>query len=265
MRHVLITNDDGVESPGLLALKEAIEPVARVSVIAPDGNRSGVSRALTISRGITVQEVILPDGSPAFALDGTPVDCVRMASLGLLGETPDVVVSGINLGVNAGDDVTYSGTVGAALEGVLLGWGAIAVSQYLGGKWHGGMDGEVDFGPVARFVAELLPLLGGPGAPEGTMLNVNAPRVPVRGARVAYLGRRTYNDRLDPDGSDARGHRYRIYDAMPSYRDEPGSDLVLLDEGYVTVTPMHLRLTDSVAAGHLEREGLPDPVPEGRS
>src|SRR5436190_16583423 len=127
--HILLTNDDGITSRGLLAAKKALDEVGEVSVIAPDSNRSAVGRGITIDRALTVTEVELRDGSRGFATDGTPVDCVRFADLGLVGERPDLIVAGINYGVNLGDDVTYSGTVAAALEGIVLGIPAVAISQ----------------------------------------------------------------------------------------------------------------------------------------
>ena len=126
---ILLTNDDGITSRGLLAAKQALDTVGEVSVIAPDSNRSAVGRGITIDRSLTVTEVELRDGSRGFATDGTPVDCVRFAELGFLGERPDLIVAGINYGVNLGDDVTYSGTVAAAFEGVLLGLPAIAAKS----------------------------------------------------------------------------------------------------------------------------------------
>lgn len=231
--------------------------VAEVSVIAPLRNRSGVSRALTLGRSMSVKEVDLADGSLALAVDGTPVDCVRFATLGLLDATPDVVVSGINLGVNAGDDVGYSGTVGAAIEGLVLGWGAIAASQFLGGKWNGEMDTDVDFGPVARFVAGLVPLLGTPAVPAGTMLNVNGPRVPLKGAKVAALGARWYDDNLELEREDDDGRHYWIYGSAPRHQSGPDTDLAALDEGYITVTPIRYELTDTPALERLSAHGLP--------
>ncbi len=262
MTHVLITNDDGYDSPALLALKQAIEPAADVTVIAPSSNRSGVGRALTISRSMLVERVELADGSPAFAVDGNPVDCVRFAALKLGGVIPDVVVSGINLGINAGDDVTYSGTVGAALEALVQGWGGISVSQYLYGPWSEDMGQQVDFAPLAEFVAELLPLLGTDAVPNGTMLNVNGPRDEVRGAKVTRLGKRVYNDVLEVDFEDERGPRYLIYEARPGFAADEGTDLVALSEGYISVTPMHFDLTDLAAVDRLERAGLPNPATE---
>ena len=253
--HILVTNDDGIESRGIEALLEPLRALGTVSVVAPDGDRSGVARAFSNRREIGVREVRLADGSTGYAVDGTPVDCVRLAGVGLVdGNRPDVVVSGINLGANAGDDVTYSGTVGAAFEGALLGWGAIAVSQYLHRGDRAGV--EPDLAPVAAFTAALVPAVHSGAVPRGVTLNVNAPRIEPRGARVAALGRRRYNDQLDQVGT-GEDRRYRIYDAAPSHDDRPGSDLALLDQGYLTVTPLHLDLTDRVAADALSRTGLP--------
>src|SRR3954452_20966989 len=127
--NILLTNDDGITSRGLFEAKRALEPFGEVHVIAPDSNRSGSARGITIHRSLNVAEVELRDGSAGYATDGTPVDCVRFAHLGLVGERPDLIVSGINYGYNLGDDVTYSGTVAAAFEGIMLGIPGIAISQ----------------------------------------------------------------------------------------------------------------------------------------
>ena len=125
---IVLTNDDGVTSPGLGILKAALDPLGDVRIVAPDQNRSGAARSITMHAPLWVEEVALPDGSLAYSTDGTPVDCVRMAALGLLDRTPDLIVSGINLGGNLGDDITYSGTVAAAFEGIMLDIPAIALS-----------------------------------------------------------------------------------------------------------------------------------------
>jgi 5'-nucleotidase len=174
---ILLTNDDGVTSRGLLAAKQALDRVGTVSVIAPDSNRSGVGRGITIDRPLTVVEQRLRDGSPAYATDGTPVDCVRFAALGLLGEPPDLIVAGINYGVNLGDDVTYSGTVAAAFEGIVLGIPAVAVSQQSPeAGLHFRRQSGYDFSPAAEFLPRLVELIGERGLPPRTILNVNAPR-----------------------------------------------------------------------------------------
>ena len=270
MTHILVTNDDGVSSPGLLALKRALEPYGRVSVIAPDANRSAIGRGITIHNPLHVEEVELADGSPALATDGTPVDCVRFAMLGLLGERPDVIVSGINLGVNLGDDVTYSGTVAAALEGVLLGWPAIAVSVQAADPSADQWDGAAyDFRAVASFAARLVPAVVHPDFPERVILNVNAPGLAperLRGVRVTRLGRRVYNDELTLVSTEGTRRRFTIYGGSASYQSEEGTDFAAIEAGAISVTPMHFDLTDIAGMDHLERLSITDLIgPDGLS
>src|SRR6185436_12681052 len=250
--NILLTNDDGITSRGLFEAKRALEPFGDVHVIAPDSNRSGSARSITIDRPLTVAEVELRDGSTGFATDGTPVDCVRFGELGLVGERPDLIVSGINYGYNLGDDVTYSGTVAAAFEGILLGIPGIAISQ-------GSPTATADFRRHEAYdftaAAALLPRLVGEverrGLPGGTILNVNVPSQPA-GATVARLGKRIYRDRLDVESDQEGRRRYRIYGVDPSYHDEPGTDFRAIAEGRVSVTPIHLDLTSSDAIGAME-------------
>jgi 5'/3'-nucleotidase len=248
---ILLTNDDGISSRGLYEAKRALDMVGEVAVIAPDSNRSAVGRGITIHRPLTVTEVELRDGSRGFATDGTPVDCVRFADLGLVGERPDLIVAGINYGVNLGDDVTYSGTAAAAFEGIILGIPAIAVSQQ---SYDRGLDfrrkERFDFGPAAAFLPGLVREVVERGLPQRTILNVNVPHPPVSGVRIARLGRRIYRDRLELK-ADEQGHRrYTIYGDDASYHDEPGTDFAALAGGEIAVTPIHLDLT---SAGALEQ------------
>ena len=249
MLNVLLTNDDGIEAEGLRAMHAALAalPDVRLAVIAPDGNRSAMARSITTRRPLWVEEVELPDGSPGYATDGTPVDCVRLARLGVVeGFDADVVVSGINHGANLGDDITYSGTVAAALEGVVLGLPAIAVSQLrralLDYRFHGGFNFDIAAGFVARLVERLesLPL------PPNTLLNVNVPAGRPDGVEVARLGKRIYRDELklerEESGPPAR-RRYWIYGDDPGFHDEPGTDLAAVAAGRIAVTPMHFDLT----------------------
>ena len=254
---ILVTNDDGVSSSGLLALKQALDGVGTVSVIAPDRNRSAIARGITIHSSLWVEEVTLADGSPAYATDGTPVDCVRLAALGLLETTPDVVVSGINLGLNLGDDVTYSGTVAAALEGVLLGLPAVAVSQEPCGPAIDltGDEYPFDFRAVASFVQRLVPLVCDARFPRQTLVSVNAPGIPpdeVTCARVTRLGRRIYNDSLELESEEGDRRRYRI-SGDASHHPEEGSDFDAIERGEISVTPLHFDLTDLSGMDVLER------------
>ncbi len=239
---VLLTNDDGIDSPGLIAVLEALAPVAETVVVAPAQNQSAVARSITLRRDMTVTEHDLEGAAAAFAVDGTPVDCVRFAALGLGGGGYDAIVSGANLGHNLGDDVTYSGTVAAALEGVLMGLPAIAVSQ---GALDGGLGfvaaSGFDFGAGARFTARLLQAVMQHGLPPGLLLNVNVPAGP-KGARIAALGRRVYRDSLNVIEDRGREKVYRIYGADHSYDEQPGSDFEAVAEGMIAVTPLRFDL-----------------------
>jgi 5'-nucleotidase len=225
-------------------------------VIAPDSNRSAVGRGISIGRSLQVAEVELLDGSVGYATDGTPVDCVRFAALGLIGDPPDLIVSGINYGLNLGDDITYSGTVAAAFEGILLGVPAIALSQQ---SRSGELDFRAregyDFDAGAAFVARLVGEVRARGLPEGTILNVNVPARP-RGLAVARLGKRIYRDRLERQADEHGLRRYSIYNDAPSYHEEEGTDFHAVAEGKISLTPIHLDLTSSTAIAELERWAL---------
>jgi 5'-nucleotidase len=243
---VLLTNDDGIQAEGLQSLRSEMQKVEgiEVHVVAPDSNRSAMARSITTRSPLWVEEVRFDDGASGYATDGTPVDCVRFADLGLIGEKPELIVSGINHGANLGDDVTYSGTVAAALEGIVLGIPSIAVSQQsLKGEmgWHFG--GSLDFTVAARFVAGLVARVREHQLPEGTLINVNCPNE-VRGVEVTRLGKRLYDDelRLVEEADDGR-KRYRIYGFEPSFEDEPGTDLAAQARGRISITPLHFDLT----------------------
>src|SRR6201996_4274788 len=197
---VLLTNDDGIEAAGLQTLRRALLPLPGIelAVIAPDGNRSAMARSITTRRPLWVQEVDFRDGTVGYATDGTPVDCVRLARLGLIeGFEADLVVSGINHGANLGDDITYSGTVAAALEGVVLNIPAIAVSQQSGGATLDyTFDGGFGFDVAAAFVAALVERIDEVPLPPRTLLNVNVPAGRPSGVEVATLGKRIYRDEL---------------------------------------------------------------------
>jgi 5'-nucleotidase len=244
---VLITNDDGIDAEGLRALRTAVAALdgVEVSVIAPNSNRSATARSITTRVPIWVEEVSFDDGGVGYATDGTPVDCVRFADLGLVGERPDLIVSGINHGANLGDDITYSGTVAAALEGIVLGIPAIAVSQQSAAREMGFLPGpRFDFDRAARVSARLVELLAAEPPPSGTLLNVNCPAGDLTGVEVTRLGKRVYEDELRlVEEDDAGRRRYRIYGFAPTFEDEPGTDLTAVAAGRVSVTPVHFDLT----------------------
>lgn len=235
---ILLTNDDGVGSPLLAELAIVLDALGTVDVIAPAADMTGVSRSLSLAGPIPVDEIQLPDGRPAFAVSGTPADCVRFAALGLAGEVPDVVVSGPNLGINLGDDVAYSGTVAAALEGALLGLPAVALSQQVS------EDGSFSAGELGKFALRLVPLLASGALPAGVVINVNAPAGAVAGVRVARLGVRRYRPQLRPMGESENGRRhYRLYGDPPlRLEGEPGTDIAAVAEGYISLTPLRFDL-----------------------
>jgi 5'-nucleotidase len=266
---VLLTNDDGIQAMGLGAMRRALlgVPTVELAVIAPDSNRSATARSITTSKPLWVEEVEFGDGTTGFATDGTPVDCVRFAALGLVEFEPELIVSGINQGSNLGDDITYSGTVAAALEGIVLGIPAIAVSQQAeqgavdfraGRRWE-----PEDFEPAAAFVARMVEELERVPIPEGTLLNVNCPAGEIRGARACRLGKRIYRDRLELAEEEGGRRRYQIYGEAPGYHREDGTDFAALAEGQIAVTPLHFDLTDEAgieALAGFDLEGLLRPA-----
>jgi 5'-nucleotidase len=245
---VLLTNDDGIQAAGLQALRRALGELddVEVHVIAPDSNRSATARSITTRSPLWVEEVSFDDGTTGFATEGTPVDCVRFADLGLLGERPELIVSGINHGSNLGDDITYSGTVAAALEGIVLGIPAVAISQQSGPGEMGFRAGrEFDFSAAAALCAEVVARLANDPLPEGTLLNINCPAEDPNGVEITTLGKRLYNDELKLVEEDDGGRRrYQIYGFEPSFEDEEGTDLAAVARGRVAITPVHFDLTD---------------------
>jgi 5'-nucleotidase len=263
---VLLTNDDGIQATGLNAMRRALleVPGVELAVIAPDSNRSATARSITTREPLWVEEIEFGDGTVGYATDGTPVDCVRFAALGLVEFEPELIVSGINHGSNLGDDITYSGTVAAALEGIVLGLPAIAVSQQsnlreldfrLGREFH--------FDVAAAFVARMVEELESVPMPEGTLLNVNCPAGDVNGARVCRLGRRVYRDQLHLLEETGGRRRYRIYGDDPDYEREEGTDFAAIADGCIAVTPLHFDLTDEPgieSLGDFDLDGLLRPA-----
>jgi 5'-nucleotidase len=244
---VLLTNDDGIEADGIQTLRRALVqvPGVELATVAPNGNRSAMARSITTRTPLWVDEVEFDDGTTGYATDGTPVDCVRFAWLGLIDFVPDLIVSGINHGVNLGDDITYSGTVAAALEGVVLGIPAIAVSQDSNGDAEFRPDDVFEFEHSAAFAARLVEELGHRHIPPGTLLNVNAPAGRPEGVRVCRPGKRIYRDRMElVEEADGR-RRYRIYGEMPGFEEEQGTDFEAMGERRIAVTPLHFDLTDA--------------------
>ena len=241
--HILVTNDDGVYAPGLLALAQEMRHLGKVTVLAPDHNWSASGHVKTMHRPLRVKEAVLADGSQALASDGAPSDCVALALLGLVPEKIDLVLSGINPNANIGHDVTYSGTVTAAMEAAISGIPGIAVS--LNGA-ENTMDG-MDYGPAARLAGHVAQAVIEHGLSKDTLLNVNVPYLPdeqVKGFMLTRQGLRVYRDSLDRR-KDPRGRPYYwIGGEAPTAVPEEGTDFGALANGYVAITPLHLDLTD---------------------
>jgi 5'-nucleotidase len=241
--HILVTNDDGVQAPGLLALAQELRALGSVTVVAPDHNWSASGHVKTLDRPLRVREVRLADGSPAFASDGAPSDCVALALMGYIPEKIDVVVSGINPNANIGHDVTYSGTVTAAMEAVITGGvPGIAVSVDAA-EYH---DGPIDYSLAARLARGVVERAMAEGLPQGILLNVNIPYVPeghLKGWMVTRQGLRVYLDKLERR-LDPRGRPYYwIGGEAPTGVLEEGTDFGALKAGYVSITPLQLDLT----------------------
>ncbi|HET8725323.1 MAG TPA: 5'/3'-nucleotidase SurE [Anaeromyxobacteraceae bacterium] len=247
---VLLSNDDGVHAAGLAALAAAF-PDDEVWVVAPDREQSASSHAISLHRPLRITQV----GERRFAVDGTPTDAVYLAVNHLMRATPpDVVLSGVNHGPNLGNDVLYSGTVAAAMEGALLGFHAVAVSL--------AAPPPHDFRAAAAFAAGLARRLVAEPLPSPVLLNVNVPAGPVRGHRVARLGQRTYGNEV-VEKLDPRGRRYFWIGGDASHRDVPLSDCnTVLDEGLVSVTPLQLDLTDDGALPGIRELALAASAPE---
>jgi 5'-nucleotidase len=235
---ILVTNDDGIESHGILALKRALEQLGDVVVVAPDSNQSAVGHQKTLTRPLRVRERTLPDGSTGYSIDGSPTDAVSLGLLGFFDEPFDLVASGINYGANLGDDLTYSGTVSAAMEAIINSIPAFAISQEYSEQIDFTLAG-IAAAIVARNVLEH-------GLRRGELLNVNVPAATVeecRGIEVTRLGRRVYQDeligRVDPRGLPY----YWIGGPPPSGIALPGTDFHAIVNRKVSVTPVHLDLT----------------------
>lgn len=240
--HILVTNDDGILAPGLLALTQELRQVGEVNILAPDRNWSGGGHVKTIDRPLRIKEVQLADGTKALASDGAPSDCVALSLLGFFPDKIDLVVSGINPMANVGHDVTYSGTVTAAMESVI--WGVPAVAFSLDSPEN--HLGVLEYQVAARMARKVVQNVLARRLPAGILLNVNIPYLPedqIKGFRLTRQGMRVYHDRLD-QRVDPRGRPYFwISGDAPTGIPESGSDIGALSEGYVSITPLQLDLT----------------------
>jgi 5'-nucleotidase len=239
---ILVTNDDGIFSEGIERLAAALTDVGEVYTVAPDQERSAAGHSLTLHSPLRAKLV----GERRWSVDGTPTDCVNWGVLHLLKELrPQLLVSGINLGLNLGDDVTYSGTVSAAFEGTLIGIPSVAISQEI--------ETGFTFDAAADFARRLASRLLTQGLPPGTLVNVNVPAGEARGVRVVRLGKRRYGE-LVVEKEDPRGRPYYwIGSTIPVGEPEEGTDITAVAEKFISMTPLHLDLTAYQAMDDLER------------
>jgi len=235
-KRILVSNDDGVHSEGLYVLTEALSGLGEVFVVAPDREQSAASHALSLYSPLRVEEI----HPGIYSVDGTPTDCVNLAVNGLLKDKrPDLIVSGINKGGNLGDDITYSGTVSAAIEGTLLGIPSVAVSLATRNSFKFQTAAHYSF-EIAKYVLQY-------GLPEGVLLNVNIPNLSieeVKGIKVTTQGKRVYGEPI-VEKVDPRGRKYYwIGGDELGFLEIESSDIVAVHEGYISVTPIKLDLTD---------------------
>ncbi len=257
---ILLTNDDGIYAPGLSALKEALEELGDIWVVAPAAEQSGVSHAFSLSGPLYVEEVVWNGHRFGIAVNGTPVDAVKLAIRALLPQVPDLVVSGINRGENSGVDLFYSGTVAGAMEAALLGIPAVAVSQSLrslGEKVLRNPWGRkiVNYEVSAYYARKVCEEVIRRGLPKGTMLNVNVPLIPmdkIRGVQITTQADSYYIEEME-ERQDLRGvgyHWKHWHKALQN--DGLGSDVQAVQEGYVSITPVRPRLTDNQSIEYLK-------------
>jgi 5'-nucleotidase len=247
---ILISNDDGIRAAGIRALEAALAPLGDVWVVAPDREQSAASHSLSLYRPLRVEQL----DERHFAVDGTPTDAVNLAINGIMKVRPDLMVSGINHGGNLGDDITYSGTVSAAMEGTLLGVPAIAVSL--------AARDSLEFGPAAEFAARVAAVVGERGLPRDTLLNVNVPGLPLdqlRGWRITRQGKRRYGDAI-VEHLDPRGRKYYwIGGDDLGFVPGEGTDCTAVADGFISLTPLHLDLTNYASIAELGELALPWP------
>lgn len=258
---ILVTNDDGVQAPGLRRLAAALARAGTVWVVAPDRERNAASHALTLHKPLRAE----PVAPRVLACSGTPTDCVNLAVNRLLDGPPALIVSGINQGANLGPDVTYSGTVAAAIEGTILGIPSVAISQAGHEEPLTSVDGR-DFAAAAAFAVQLARLVLSRGLPPGVFLNVNVPNrsaARMQAVRITTLGRRIFDRDTIITKVDPRGRRYYwVGENRIAWQDQKDADYYAVEEGLISVTPLHLDLTQHQALERLrEWETLLRPRP----
>lgn len=258
MPTILVTNDDGINAPGLLALKQALAQIGQVVVLAPERNWSAAGHAKTMHKPLRIHQTTMADGSAAFTSSGSPTDCVALVMGGMLGMMPDIVVSGINAGHNVGIDITYSGTVACAMEAVIKGVPGVAVSTCFPGDTQADID-QVRHMAAATARDVTLRVLAH-GLPEHTLINLNVPGLPrdqVKGIRVTRMGGRRYDrnevvERHDPYGQPY----YWLGGSRPIDEDDEETDVGAVKHGYISVTPITLDMTHYAFLDRLHEWGF---------
>lgn len=258
--HILVSNDDGITSPGIQALGRALKRLGHVTLVAPEREQSTMGHALTLHKPVRIHHIHSEKGMDQWATSGTPADCVYLGIRHVLKQKPDLIISGINRGVNVGNDIYYSGTVAAAREGAVLDIPAIATS--LDFHFEPGEKPQANFADCAEYVVQLARQVLKNGLPPHAMLNVNFPNVPfskIRGACVARQGFRIYTDKII-EKQDTRGKPYFWLGGMyAGFKAIEGSDCEVLDKNYISITPCRLDITQFEFMADLAQWGL-DPV-----
>ena len=242
---ILVSNDDGIHSEGIKALARALKRVGEVFIVAPDRERSAASHSLTLHKPLRVEKI----GPNAYAINGTPTDCINLAVNGILKKRPDLVVSGINKGGNLGDDVTYSGTVSAAMEGTLLGIPSFAISLVSISREN------FDFKNAARFAARLARFILKNRLPKDTLLNINVPDVDeIKGYRITKQGKRLYGDAI-VEKVDPRGKKYYWIggDILKWEGGGEDTDFKAITSNFISITPVHLDMTNYASFKELHK------------
>lgn len=249
---ILLTNDDGYNAPGILALYETLRSRHEVMLIAPDREKSAISHGITLNEPMRIDKVILNNNGEGYSITGTPADCVKLGLFKFYTSPPDLVISGINPGSNTGVNINYSGTVGAAREAALNGISSMAVSIFKKGK-------VLDFFGLSRFIAQMVNKIHNYGLPLGTFLNINAPDIPIDKIQGIKITRQAFNNlskhferRVDP-----RNKSYYWYDGIDQIEGEDNTDVNALSENFISITPVQCDMTDYKTLPKLESLQLP--------
>jgi 5'-nucleotidase len=250
MPTILVTNDDGISSPGIKILSKTLKSIGDVYVVAPETEQSAVAHALTLHRPLRFKKV----GSKTYYVNGTPTDCVIIGVNKILPHRPDIIVSGINNGANLGDDISYSGTVAAAIEGTFLGVPSIAVSSVRDSQNNNNSRKDaLKFQVAANFARDIALKVINRGLPENTLLNVNVPNcAKINGVRITKQGKLVYDNSVQ-ELRDPRGNEYYwVGGGIPQWESGENTDFGAVQDGYISVTPVHLDLTNHEAIKYLE-------------